>query len=253
MFFLQIDLTVAPEHPFFVYRQGWASCNPEGTFQMHGLKCRRLEVGDVCISLMQKDRQISGDFSDTLNAAVRINSGSSSSSTSSSLSSPPPPLSSSSAYSASQEEPQNLSRKQSPRGLIEGTTYHPSLSAPPPSSSAHAFVHTTHLLSHAPQQQARSFSSLKHNYLAAFEQAAASAKINGPVLSHSIKNIVMGGIDDDKRSESSPAIADPATRHAQFSSESASKRRYSAPDNIYGDSPALIGDLEPPPKKIASH
>lgn len=39
------------EHPFFVYGHGWASCNPEGSIQAFGLKCQRLRVGDVCISL----------------------------------------------------------------------------------------------------------------------------------------------------------------------------------------------------------
>lgn len=40
-----------PEHPFFVYGQGWASCHPEGSLQVFGLKCSRLQIGDVCISL----------------------------------------------------------------------------------------------------------------------------------------------------------------------------------------------------------
>lgn len=43
------------EHPFFVYGHGWASCNPEGSIQAFGLKCQRLRVGDVCISLTPRE------------------------------------------------------------------------------------------------------------------------------------------------------------------------------------------------------
>lgn len=54
-FLLQIDLEATLEHPFFVYGQGWASCNPEGSLQTFGLKCQRLQVGDVCISLKHRE------------------------------------------------------------------------------------------------------------------------------------------------------------------------------------------------------
>ena len=43
------------EHPFFVFGQGWSSCDPERTVQRFGLRCQRLSVGDVCISLTHKD------------------------------------------------------------------------------------------------------------------------------------------------------------------------------------------------------
>ena len=43
------------EHPFFVFGQGWSSCQPERTAQRFGLSCHRLSVGDVCISLTHKD------------------------------------------------------------------------------------------------------------------------------------------------------------------------------------------------------
>ncbi len=43
------------EHPFFVFGQGWSSCNPERTLQRFGLTCHSLSVGDVCISLTHKD------------------------------------------------------------------------------------------------------------------------------------------------------------------------------------------------------
>ncbi|KAL0279148.1 UNVERIFIED_CONTAM: hypothetical protein PYX00_000762 [Menopon gallinae] len=46
-----IELESTPEHPYFVYGQGWASCSPERTMNCYGLKCHRLRVGDVCISL----------------------------------------------------------------------------------------------------------------------------------------------------------------------------------------------------------
>ena len=43
------------EHPFFVFGQGWSSCDPQRTVQRFGLRCQRLSVGDVCISLTHKD------------------------------------------------------------------------------------------------------------------------------------------------------------------------------------------------------
>lgn len=43
------------EHPYFVMRQGWASCHPERTLQCYGLKVHRLQVGDVLISLTPRE------------------------------------------------------------------------------------------------------------------------------------------------------------------------------------------------------
>lgn len=51
------------EHPFFVYGQGWASCNTEGSMQAFGLKCQRLQVGDVCISLKPREQKLSPPLS----------------------------------------------------------------------------------------------------------------------------------------------------------------------------------------------
>jgi hypothetical protein len=51
------------EHPFFVYGQGWASCNIEGSMQAFGLKCQRLQVGDVCISLKPREQKSSPPLS----------------------------------------------------------------------------------------------------------------------------------------------------------------------------------------------
>lgn len=45
------------EHPFFVFGQGWSSCEPERSLHRYGLDCQRLSVGDVCISLTHKDVQ----------------------------------------------------------------------------------------------------------------------------------------------------------------------------------------------------
>ena len=39
------------EHPFFVYYKGWSSCSPERSRAKYGLECRKLDVGDNCISL----------------------------------------------------------------------------------------------------------------------------------------------------------------------------------------------------------
>lgn len=43
------------EHPFFVFGQGWSSCEPTWTLKRYGLECHKLSVGDVCISLTHKE------------------------------------------------------------------------------------------------------------------------------------------------------------------------------------------------------
>ncbi|NWS03291.1 ATX1L protein, partial [Motacilla alba] len=47
----KVSIDVPPEHPFFVYGQGWSSCCPGRTAQLFALPCHRLQVGDVCISI----------------------------------------------------------------------------------------------------------------------------------------------------------------------------------------------------------
>ncbi|NWT73998.1 ATX1L protein, partial [Prunella himalayana] len=47
----KVSIDVPPEHPFFVYGQGWSSCSPRRTAQLFALPCHRLQVGDVCISI----------------------------------------------------------------------------------------------------------------------------------------------------------------------------------------------------------
>ncbi|XP_013912847.1 PREDICTED: ataxin-1-like [Thamnophis sirtalis] len=47
----KVTIDVPPEHPFFVYGQGWSSCNPERTARLFSLPCHKLQVGDVCISI----------------------------------------------------------------------------------------------------------------------------------------------------------------------------------------------------------
>ncbi|XP_055001662.1 ataxin-1-like [Sorex araneus] len=47
----KVSIEVPPEHPFFVYGQGWSSCSPGRTAQLFSLPCHRLQVGDVCISI----------------------------------------------------------------------------------------------------------------------------------------------------------------------------------------------------------
>ena len=49
----KVPVTVeAPvEHPFFVFHKGWSSFSPERSHLRYGLKCRRLRVGDNCVSL----------------------------------------------------------------------------------------------------------------------------------------------------------------------------------------------------------
>ncbi|CAG9088450.1 unnamed protein product [Plutella xylostella] len=50
----QVELESTVEHPFFVYGRGWASCRPERTLRRYGLRVQRLQVGDVCVSLVAR-------------------------------------------------------------------------------------------------------------------------------------------------------------------------------------------------------
>ncbi|RVE47876.1 hypothetical protein evm_007507 [Chilo suppressalis] len=50
----QVELESTVEHPFFVYGRGWASCRPERTLARYGLSVQRLQVGDVCVSLVAR-------------------------------------------------------------------------------------------------------------------------------------------------------------------------------------------------------
>lgn len=50
----QVELESTVDHPFFVYGRGWASCKPERTLARYGLHVSRLQVGDVCVSLVAR-------------------------------------------------------------------------------------------------------------------------------------------------------------------------------------------------------
>lgn len=51
----QVTVEATVEHPFFVFGQGWSSCEPTWTRKRYGLECHKLSVGDVCISLTHKE------------------------------------------------------------------------------------------------------------------------------------------------------------------------------------------------------
>ncbi|CAG2106449.1 unnamed protein product [Medioppia subpectinata] len=46
-----VNVEAPVEHPFFVFHKGWSSCSPERSHIRYGLKCRKLRVGDNCVSL----------------------------------------------------------------------------------------------------------------------------------------------------------------------------------------------------------
>lgn len=52
---IQVTVEATVEHPFFVFGQGWSSCEPAWTLKRYGLECHKLSVGDVCISLTHKE------------------------------------------------------------------------------------------------------------------------------------------------------------------------------------------------------
>lgn len=64
----QVEFESAEEHPYFVYGQGWASCNPEKTLAQYGLRCHQLQVGDVCISLSPRPSLAANNASTTSNS-----------------------------------------------------------------------------------------------------------------------------------------------------------------------------------------
>ncbi|XP_007887502.1 ataxin-1-like [Callorhinchus milii] len=68
----KVSVEVSSEHPFFVFSQGWSSCNPERTAQLFGLPCQRLTVGNVCISLSMQTsgRRSTQQASPPLNAVA---------------------------------------------------------------------------------------------------------------------------------------------------------------------------------------
>ncbi|XP_032588488.1 ataxin-1-like [Drosophila mojavensis] len=53
---LKVTMEVASAHPLFVYGQGWASCNPQLSFDLYELKCQQLQVGDICLSLVEREQ-----------------------------------------------------------------------------------------------------------------------------------------------------------------------------------------------------
>lgn len=54
----KVAIDVPPEHPFFVFGQGWSSCSPERTAQLYGLACHHLQVGDMCVSITLQQQQL---------------------------------------------------------------------------------------------------------------------------------------------------------------------------------------------------
>ncbi|VDM39758.1 unnamed protein product [Toxocara canis] len=53
---IQVSIEAGIEHPYFVVGQGWASCSPEKTRNTYGLICKRLAVGDVCITIRHTEK-----------------------------------------------------------------------------------------------------------------------------------------------------------------------------------------------------
>ena len=49
-----VFIEVPVEHPFFVFHRGWSSWDPQKTLDKFNLKCRKLKIGDTCISLIRR-------------------------------------------------------------------------------------------------------------------------------------------------------------------------------------------------------
>ncbi|GAB0087268.1 hypothetical protein DMENIID0001_015610 [Sergentomyia squamirostris] len=218
----KVHLSVYPEHPFFVYRQGWASCNPEGTLRVHGLKCHQLQVGDVCISLRQKDNPPPSGGSDFTPAAVPDGTREPPAAL------PSPPV---------QQHPQNLSRKATSH-QIEGVTYHPKYRStgghlmdntplpPPPQSTATTINHSIQSIVMSINDDQRRYQQQQQQHF------------------HQLHHAYYNPHDMIPRPEDNAMQSD------------AKKRRWSAPDNIHEDEATFVGGggaPYPPPHKLASH
>lgn len=74
-----VFIEVPIEHPFFVFHRGWSSWNPQRTYDKFGLKCRKLKIGDTCISLIRRrapNEQKQQDQSDQCNilfSSIKLN------------------------------------------------------------------------------------------------------------------------------------------------------------------------------------
>ncbi|XP_055597888.1 ataxin-1 [Uranotaenia lowii] len=122
----RVDIEATIEHPFFVYGQGWASCNPEKSMQQFGLRCQKLQVGDICLSLIPREK------------APKMNhSSSTSSATSMYLTS-----------SSTSQVPSVASSQQQQLYLSSAQSQHPLLNVPPPAGSSQSAV-----LQHQHQQR----------------------------------------------------------------------------------------------------
>ncbi|KOB73828.1 Ataxin-1 [Operophtera brumata] len=100
----QVELDSTVEHPFFVYGRGWASCKPERTLGQYGLHVQRLQVGDVCVSLVpRKHAQAAAPSGTTVHEPVHQP-----------VHQPRPPQHPTSA--PPQTHPENLSVKEDARG-----------------------------------------------------------------------------------------------------------------------------------------
>ncbi|XP_063704065.1 ataxin-1 [Culicoides brevitarsis] len=209
----QVDMEANVEHPFFVYGKGWASCNPDGTYQQYGLKCQRLQVGDICISYKSRKNESQ---------------------------SPPPPQKYDMPYNNNSDLPQNLSRRAAETHTIPATNTISSARAAPSSleMNQHAMMssslpYTNHMLDlqrskfgipqiiePASQQRPLSHESTSLQERYASYLASSMAAHNNPdmpmsmVLPHKTVNQLM---TDDANEASSK------------------KRRWSAPSNFEDD------------------
>ncbi|MFD0963831.1 DUF6443 domain-containing protein [Pseudofulvibacter geojedonensis] len=46
------------DHPYYVKNKGWASVNPELTYKNYGFKVNKLDIGDICFKLINKNELI---------------------------------------------------------------------------------------------------------------------------------------------------------------------------------------------------
>lgn len=75
-----VFIEVPTEHPFFDLNNGWSSWNPQRTYDKFGLICRKLKVGDTCISLIRRkqnnpkqQQQQDSDHCNDLFSSIKIN------------------------------------------------------------------------------------------------------------------------------------------------------------------------------------
>lgn len=220
---IQIDIETTKSHPFFVYGKGWASVNPDISMDEFNLKCHKLEVGDICISL--KPRDYREKVSKTSTASQSTSSFQSKSGASIDLTS--------SVNCNSHRMPQNLSIKPS---AIPATTTGTSINSRP------MHPYDFQAMAHAQQQHHDAMNDPRSQYAHRIGHPLDDRRVPAiqRTFSHDSSPRKYNVTDPTMPPPPRPLYISESDRAAMLANEEAldatirsnRKRRWSAPDNI---------------------